>query len=224
MGVRSFGVRDPLPGHGGDDSARCWRDATSGKMLVEQGDCARRVTPASTFKVAISLMDVIRGFWLMRAMGEARFARYVRAFGYGNEDVSGDTRRHDGLTQAWLSSSPRISPLEEVGVLRRLVRRELGVSALAYEMTAHITAVGLVGEGWMVHGKTGTGSPVLADGVRDEVHLYGWFVGWAEKGARRVVFARLMQDEGGESERSGARARFLREAPALLEELSRPND
>ncbi len=33
-------------------------DASGGamKLLMHQGDCARRVTPASTFKIAISLM------------------------------------------------------------------------------------------------------------------------------------------------------------------------
>ncbi len=234
-------------------------DASSGKVMYQKGDCAKRVTPASTFKIAISLMGFDSGFlvdahrpvlpfqagyadwlpeWRQRidptswiaysvvwysqqvtgALGEARFGRYVHAFGYGNEDVSGNAGRHDGLTQAWLSSSLRISPLEQVGFLARLCGRRLGISARAYDMTAQITAVGVVGDGWMVHGKTGTGSPVSADGVRDEAHGYGWFVGWAEKGARRVAFARLIQDEGGEGERSGPRARaeFLREAPTLL--------
>ena len=36
-------------------------DAATGQMLVQQGDCATRVTPASTFKVAISLMGFDAG-------------------------------------------------------------------------------------------------------------------------------------------------------------------
>lgn len=37
-------------------------DASTGKFLVQQGDCSRRVTPASTFKIAISLMGYDSGF------------------------------------------------------------------------------------------------------------------------------------------------------------------
>lgn len=37
-------------------------DAASGKQLLKRGDCSRRVTPASTFKIAISLMGYDSGF------------------------------------------------------------------------------------------------------------------------------------------------------------------
>jgi beta-lactamase class D len=37
-------------------------DASTGKVLVQQGECSSRVTPASTFKIAISLMGYDSGF------------------------------------------------------------------------------------------------------------------------------------------------------------------
>jgi len=37
-------------------------DAGTGKILVQHGDCSRRVTAASTFKIAISLMGYDSGF------------------------------------------------------------------------------------------------------------------------------------------------------------------
>lgn len=37
-------------------------DARTGEVLVQRGDCAQRVTPASTFKIAISLMGYDAGF------------------------------------------------------------------------------------------------------------------------------------------------------------------
>src|SRR5258708_6446843 len=37
-------------------------DAGTGKILVQDGDCGSRVTPASTFKIAISLMGFDSGF------------------------------------------------------------------------------------------------------------------------------------------------------------------
>ena len=144
-------------------------DAATGKVLKQDGTCDERVTAASTFKIAISLMGYDAGFlkdehhpalpfrkgypdwvpswrrttdptaWIAnsvvwysqqvtQALGEDRFRRYVTAFHYGNEDVSGDPGKHDGLTRAWLSSSLKISPLEEVAFLEKLVEGRLPVS------------------------------------------------------------------------------------------------
>ncbi|MFX5793638.1 penicillin-binding transpeptidase domain-containing protein, partial [Acinetobacter baumannii] len=36
-------------------------DAASGNVLMQEGDCATRVTPASTFKIALSLMGFDAG-------------------------------------------------------------------------------------------------------------------------------------------------------------------
>jgi beta-lactamase class D len=64
---------------------------------------------------------------------------------------------------------------------------------------------------------------VPGNGTHDEEQACGWFVGWAIKEGRTVLFARLIQDEKKESLRAGLRARtdFLAEAPALLDSLPR---
>ncbi len=223
-------------------------DAQTGRLLVHRGDCSTRVTPASTFKIAISLMGYDAGFlvdehtpalpyragyvdwraswkqetdpdkWMHNSvvwfsqqvtlsLGMERFAAYTRRFGYGNADVAGDAR-HDGLTLSWIGSSLAISPLEQVAFLRRLLHRELGVSAHAYAMTARLTAFGTIADGWDVHGKTGAASG------------FGWYVGWATKEGRTLAFARLVRgDDGmprdvttGEWARNGLVAEF----PALV--------
>ena len=237
-------------------------DAATGAVVMRKGNCQTRVTPASTFKIAISLMGYDRGFlkdehvpalpfragypdWLpewrrttdptrwieysvvwfsqqvTQALGEARFRRYVDEFQYGNRDVSGDPGRHDGLTRAWLSSSLKISPLEQLTFLESLVERRLPVTPHALEMTARITQVAVLPNGWDIHGKTGTGSPGLANGADEQAQAYGWFVGWATKGPRAFVFARLIQVDQREPVRAGIQARsaFLRELPALLDAL-----
>lgn len=237
-------------------------DAGSERIITQEGTCERRVTPASTFKIAISLMGYDSGFlldehrpvlrfhkgypgwrpnWRMatdpsswirnsvvwysqqitRHLGEDRFRQYVTAFHYGNEDVSGDPGRHNGLTHAWLGSSLQISPLEQLGFLERLIQRRLGVNARAYDMTSRITTVDAAPDGWVIHGKTGTGFPLDAAGATDEEHAYGWFVGWATKGPQSVVFVRLIQDERAESGPAGVRARnsLLRDLPAFLAKL-----
>src|SRR5256885_11443309 len=61
-------------------------------------------------------------------------------------------------------------------------------------MTARITRYPVPVDGWTVHGKTGTGSPG-SDNRYDASRAYGWYVGWATKDQRRLVFATLIQDE-----------------------------
>ncbi|MBS0518669.1 MAG: class D beta-lactamase [Proteobacteria bacterium] len=238
-------------------------DAATGKTLREQGDCGQRVTPASTFKVAISLMGYDSGFlqdehtpalpfkrgyvdwqpawrqttdptnWIKysvvwysqqvtQSLGETRFQNYISAFHYGNEDVSGDRGKHNGLTRAWLSSSLKISPREQLAFLGSVATRQLPLSAHAFDMTDRITEVAALPGGWTVHGKTGSGAPLASDGSRDEAHAYGWFVGWATNGTRTIVFARLIQDEKKESESGGLRARttLMNELPSLLGKLA----
>lgn len=234
-------------------------DAESGQVLHSEGDCETRVTPASTFKVAIGLMgydsgllanehspalpfkegypdwieswkaETDPGSWMKnsvvwysqqitRSLGQERFRQYVEAFDYGNLDVSGDPGKDNGLTRAWLSSSLKISPLEQVAFLRALVRRQLPVSAHAFQMIDRITAVTALPGGWDVHGKTGSGAPRNADGSLNTKRSYGWFVGWARRGDVAIVFARLIQNEKKETVPPGPKARdaFLEELPTLL--------
>lgn len=198
-------------------------DAATGKVLVEQGDCRRQVTPASTFKIAISLMGYDSGFlkdqhtpllpyregdvdwraswrhptdptkWMRdsvvwysqrvtRSLGKERFAAYTRQFKFGNADVSGDAE-NDGLTLSWIDSSLKISPVEQLSFLTRVVNRQLGVSRQAYRMTAELTKFPQPPKGWDLHGKTGAAAG------------WGWYVGWASKGARTFTFARLIQKD-----------------------------
>jgi len=144
---------------------------------------------------------------LTTLLGAERFARYVGALDYGNADVSG------GLTEAWLMSSVEISPEEQVAFLRRFLNRELPVSAAAMERAEAIIPA-FEADGWAVHGKTGSGWLLDSSGGVDESRPLGWFVGWAAKDGRRVVFARLYIASG---ELDGYASLIARDA--LLAEL-----
>ncbi|RLM48466.1 class D beta-lactamase, partial [Halobellus sp. Atlit-31R] len=139
--------------------------------------------------------------------GKERFADYTRKFGYGNADVNGDPE-HDGLTFSWINSSLRISPLEQVAFLTRLVKRQLGVSQHAYAMTEKLTEFGVVPGGWKVYGKFGASSG------------WGWYVGWASKGERTLVFARLVRTDDSQPANvltgPWARDGFLADFPQLV--------
>ncbi|MES2161041.1 MAG: class D beta-lactamase [Pseudomonadota bacterium] len=237
-------------------------DAASGARLVHDGHCDERVTPASTFNIAVSLMgydsDILRdehspslpfkpGYidwnpdwrtttdptsWIRNStvwyaqqvtanLGARRFQQYVNSFGYGNLDISGDAGKDNGLAMSWIASSLKISAAEQTAFLRKVVNRELPLSAHAYDMTARLTALGTLPNGWQIHGKTGTASPVLANGSDDPRHSYGWFVGWATKDGRTVVFSRLVLADKQAGSAAGPRAKdaFLRDLPAQLDAL-----
>ncbi len=237
-------------------------DASTKRIAKQEGTCDTRITPASTFKIAISLMGFDSGFlksehqpvlkyrkgdpdwrdsWLAdtdpqkwirdsvvwysqrvtASLGQQRFQQYAEAFHYGNEDVSGDPKRHDGLKWAWIDSSLKVSPREELDFLERVVRRELPVKPIAYEMTSRITAIDGEHGGWEIHGKTGAGFPLLPDGRSDHAHGYGWFVGWATKAGRTLVFVRQTQDASLQEVSAGLRARdaLLPTLPATLDAL-----
>ena len=154
-------------------------------------------------------------------LGTTRMAQYLTGFDYGNRDATGDPGKDNGLAASWISSSMQISPHEQVQFLNRLVNRQLPVSPHAYDVTDQLLKLPFETGGWQVYGKTGTASPLLADGTLDSTHAYGWFVGWAIKGNRKVVFARLLLDKVREDSFAGPRvkAAFLRDLPARLAAL-----
>lgn len=122
---------------------------------------------------------------ITRRLGAQKFKAYIDKLGYGNRDVSGNPGKADGLTHSWLMSSLRISPDEQALLVRRMLARRLVVSAQAQALTQSILPVFEGSGGWTVHGKTGSGS------LNGDDKPLGWFVGWADKGKRRVVFAKF---------------------------------
>ncbi|RVA85351.1 class D beta-lactamase, partial [Mesorhizobium sp. M7A.F.Ca.US.006.04.2.1] len=231
--------------------------AASGKTLYQDGVCDQRFSPASTFKVPLSLIGYDSGIlsdehtpawdykpefkavkrdqktvdpviwerdsivWFSREitsrLGPEKLAGYVSKFGYGNADVSGNPGKNDGLTQSWINSSLKITPVEQVDFLRKLLARKLPVSARAYDMTSAIIPTFQAG-GWTVQGKTGsTRLRNDADKVQDKRSL-GWFVGWANKDGRQIVFARLVVDTDRTDMPKGlkTRAAFLKDLPLLI--------
>lgn len=153
---------------------------------------------------------------ITRKLGNERFAGYIAKFDYGNKDISGNAVKKDGLTRSWLSSSLKISPDEQVAFLRAIVDGSLPVSAKAIEMTEAVVPAFEAG-GWHVSGKTGTGWLSGKDGKQNRNRPLGWFVGWAEKDGRKIVFANLFVNEGKSPVLLGpqVRADFLAELPKM---------
>lgn len=235
-------------------------DAENGEIILEKGDCKTRVTPASTFKVPLTVMGYDSGFlenagepvlpfikgypdwggdnwrqpttprrWLEYSvvwysqritefLGYERLRDYAEAFGYGNADMTGDPGKDNGLERAWIASSLKISPREQVEFLRKLVNHELPVSAEAMDSAMEIVEGRDIADGWRAQGKTGMAYPRKTDGNFDYARPWGWYVGWTRREDRTVVFARLIQDEKKQEPRTSLRARdgILAELPGIL--------
>ena len=198
--------------------------ATDKNILVLGSIDTARVTPCSTFKIALSLMgfdsavlenkevpvwDFQEGdstsldfrkssqtpeswmktscVWfsqiLTSKLGLQEVQKYLCLFDYGNQDMTG------GLTKAWLSSTLKISLIEQVDFLQKMIRSDLPVSSHAIQMTKSLLFLEELPGGWSLFGKTGLGR--LQEDNSKEV---GWFVGWIEKGEDIFVFAYNIQD------------------------------
>ncbi|WP_347985879.1 class D beta-lactamase [Methylomonas sp. AM2-LC] len=211
-------------------------DPLNNTSIIQEGQCDEQVTPASTFKLVLSLIGFDSGYlinkdtpalpylasyaaeieswkqtttpslWMANSvvwysqqltqwLGQKQFTYYVNQFQYGNQDLSGDAGKNNGLTHAWLSSSLKISPLEQLSFLKKLVTRQLKVSDTAYEQTEQLTLITTLDNGWEIHGKTGSGRfPSLPENSTNAVNL-GWFIGWAIKDAKVIIFVHnLIQD------------------------------
>jgi beta-lactamase class D len=195
----------------------------SGEILVANGEITSRTSPCSTFKIFLSLIgydagilqnellpqwpynekyQAANGKWkrvqnprswiqnscvwyskeLVKRVGFDRFKRYLKLVHYGNEDIFPD------FTSCWLSSNLKIAPQEQVDLLTRLLKNELPFSYYSQEMTRKILFVQDITSSFKLFGKVGTG-------FQENGFQMGWFVGWAEKGTKRIIFSLLIKDQ-----------------------------
>ncbi|WP_298975844.1 class D beta-lactamase [uncultured Roseobacter sp.] len=162
----------------------------------------KRTTPQSWLEHSV----VWYSQQITQRLGAETFANYVQKFDYGNEDVTGE-EGYDGLTHAWLSMSLRISANEQIDFLTKMLEQKLPVSTFAVVQTKTILKPQAQPEGWVVYGKTGAGFPHGTDGKRQMDQRFGWYVGWAEKGSRTIVFAQLMRFDKPPEQPPGSVAR-----------------
>lgn len=124
-------------------------------------------------------------------IGEERMQRGLDRIGYGNRDISG------GLTRFWLQSSLKISPREQVGLLRALFNGSLPFAAEDIAVVKRDITLSS-GKGLRFMGKTGSGSDDADRGI------IGWFVGGVETPHNRWSFAVNIQGPDASGVRPGA--------------------
>lgn len=189
-------------------------DPQTGRLRVAGGARAdRRYSPASTFKIANTLIGLETGAvgsvdeplpyggkpqprieWqhdmplreaiklsavpiyqeLARRIGLQRMTAMVARFGYGNAEIGSQVDRF------WLQGPLRISAVEQVQFLDRMLGRALPVRA---EHVAAVEAITLQERTatYALHYKTGWSTATQPQ--------IGWLVGWLRRGDRRWPFA-----------------------------------
>ena len=132
---------------------------------------------------------------ITQQLGMSAFQKYVGAFDYGNQDVSGDKGKNNGLTHAWLSSSLQISPPEQLVFLQKMVQGKLPVNAKSVQMTKQLLFNGNIADGWKMYAISGSGYVVNPADPKDKSKPIGWYVGWLERSDRTVFFAQSIQED-----------------------------
>ena len=84
---------------------------------------------------------------------------------------------------------------------------KLPIKQHAITMTKNILFVEDLKNGWKFYGKTGMGSLLNADGTKNPDLYHGWFIGWIEKGDRRIIFSNHIEDDKKEEIGASQRAK-----------------
>jgi bla regulator protein BlaR1 len=117
---------------------------------------------------------------LDRKIGEDTLATYLERLNYGNKDLSG------GVGNYWLESSLKISPVEQVELLRTFYINEQYFNPVNVETVKSALTLEKNGDS-MLYGKTGTG-------IINGETVNGWFIGFVETNDDTWFFATNIQD------------------------------
>jgi beta-lactamase class D len=112
---------------------------------------------------------------LALGVGQERMKKYLAAFSYGNQRMSGR------VDEFWLDNSLKISADEQVEFLKSLYAEKLPVSKRSIDIVKDILVLEQT-PAYKLSAKTGGGS--IAEGKN-----IGWFVGYVETGGNVYFFA-----------------------------------
>ena len=123
--------------------------------------------------------------WYFQALdqqtGLSSVKKYVQEIGYGNQLIEGD------ISSYWINSSLKISPIEQVEMLKKLYYNQFGFSPENIKAVKDSICLYSTDNGTL-SGKTGT----------EEVNGHntsGWFIGYIEKDNHTYFFATNIRSE-----------------------------
>ncbi len=144
-----------------------------------------------TLQTAISNSVVWYYQKLASQVGEEKMQDYLNKVNYGNKDISA------GITKFWLQSSLKISPKEQVDILRKFYDYQLPFSKRNIDIVKKIIVLS-EDNGDKLSGKTGSGSKPNSD-----KYINGWFVGYVEKNKNVYIFATNIEDNSTSDKSAG---------------------
>ncbi|MBG9446093.1 BlaR1 family beta-lactam sensor/signal transducer [Cytobacillus firmus] len=110
-----------------------------------------------------------------------RIQTFLDRIRYGNRDLSG------GIEEYWLESSLKISPVEQVQLLKNFYVNQFGFKEKNIQTVKDSIKLER-NEGAILSGKTGTGTV-------NGKNINGWFIGYVESGQDTYFFATNIQNE-----------------------------
>lgn len=133
--------------------------------------------------------------WYFNSLDKENGFTYMQQFfhkiHYGNEDLSG------GLDRYWLESSLKISPVEQVKLLKQMYTNEFGFNMENIQAVKSSMLISS-SENVSLYGKTGTGN------VNDK-NTNGWFIGFVETPDNTFFFATNIQADDNANGKNAAK-------------------
>lgn len=115
---------------------------------------------------------------IARDIGEKRMQTWVDSIGYGNQNIGGD------IDKFWLTGDIKISPKEQIELLKKIHLEELPFSKRTMTIFKDIMTLEKTSD-YIYRGKTGWDSASDPD--------VGWFVGYVERNDNAYFFANNME-------------------------------
>lgn len=212
------------------------KDLNTQQEIIKAGNCNIETSPCSTFKIPLSLIgydtrvlidennplfkykDEYKAtitshkqnqtptswiknsvVWyskeIVKIIGFKKIREYLKEFNYGNYKLN-----NDNLTNFWLSSTLKITPQEQIKFLENILLKKFKISEKSYNMTESIVPI-FENNNWKIHGKTGT---CLYD---NDTKQTGWFIGWAEKDNKIIIFVKFIDKNDDLKNISGIKAK-----------------
>lgn len=116
-----------------------------------------------------------------RQVGISTVQKYMEQMNYGNQNIS------ENFPSYWLESSLKISPVEQVELLRKFYDNEFQFSENNINAVKSVLQIS-TSDNTTIYGKTGTGRVHNQD-------VNGWFVGYVEKNGHTYFFATNIQSD-----------------------------
>jgi beta-lactamase class D len=107
-------------------------------------------SPTTSMKYSVVWYSQI----ITQKLGQQKFTSYIKKFNYGNQNISGDFGKNNGLTKSWLSSSLKISSPEQINFLQQLLDNKFAISGKTQSITKDILFIENLPNNWQMHGKT----------------------------------------------------------------------